>query len=116
VELRVLILMHGKQWGRALTASRILCDIRPEATVGYIHTAFCLHELGRPDEAKSVLLSGPAALLDEPIYHYNLACYECVLGNLESAQAHLETSFALDKKFREFAKMDPDLKALDLHL
>ena len=45
---------------------------------------------------------------------YNLACYECVLGNLESAQAHLETSFALDKKFRSFAKTDPDLKLLNL--
>lgn len=114
LELRVLILMHGRQWGKALAASRKLCDIRPEATVGYIHTAFCLHELGRPDEAKATLLCGPAALLDEPIYHYNLACYECVLGNLESAQAHLETSFSLDKKFRELAKTDPDLKALRL--
>jgi len=114
LELRILILMHAKKWGKALAASRTLCELRPEATVGYIHTAFCLHELGRSSEAKSVLLSGPAALLDEPTYHYNLACYECVLGNLESAQAHLETSFALDKKFRAFAKNDPDLKALNL--
>ncbi|MEI8341589.1 MAG: tetratricopeptide repeat protein [Verrucomicrobiota bacterium] len=114
LELRVLILMHAKKWNKALAASRELCKVRPEVTVGYIHTAFCLHELGRSGDAKSVLLSGPAALLDEPTYHYNLACYECVLGNLESAQAHLETSFALDKKFRSFAKTDPDLKLLNL--
>jgi predicted Zn-dependent protease len=112
LELRILILMHARKWGEALAASRDLCELRPDVTIGYIHAAFCLHELRRSGEAKSVLLSGPAALLDEPTYHYNLACYECVLGNLESALAHLETSFAIDKKFRAFAKTDPDLKAL----
>jgi len=114
LELRILILMHAKKWDEALASSRELCKLRPEATIGYIHAAFCLHELKRSGEAKSVLLSGPAELLDEPTYHYNLACYECALGNLESAQAHLETSISLDKKFRVFAKTDPDLKALKL--
>jgi len=114
LELRILVLIHAKKWDEALEASRKLCELRPEAAIGYIHTAFCLHELNRSGEAKSVLLSGPAALRDEPTYHYNLACYECMLGNLESAQAHLETSFSLDKKFRALAKDDPDLKALKL--
>ena len=112
IELRVLILMHAKKWDKALADSRKLCEVRPGAAIGYIHTAFCLHELGRSSEAKSALLSGPAVLLQEPTYHYNLACYECALGNLESAQAHLETSIALDKKFRDYAKNDPDLKPL----
>ena len=113
LELRILILMQAKKWRAALTASREFCERRPRDTIGFIHTAFCLHELGRSNEAKSVLLSGPAALIDEPTYHYNLACYECVLGNLETAQAHLETSIFLDKNLRHFAKNDPDLKALN---
>jgi predicted Zn-dependent protease len=113
LELRVLILMHAKRWNKALAASRRLAEERPDATVGFVHTAFCLHELGRSAEAKAVLLSGPPKMLDEPVFHYNLACYECVLGNLDSARTHLETSIALDKKFREFAKIDPDLKALN---
>lgn len=113
LELRILILMQAKKWRTALSVSRKLCDCRPMNTIGFIHTAFCLHELGRSNEAKSVLLSGPAELIDEPTYHYNLACYECVLGNLETAQAHLETSIFLDKNLRHFAKHDPDLKALN---
>jgi hypothetical protein len=35
-----------------------------------------------------------------------------VLGNLDEASQHLETSFQMDKKFREIAKYDPDLKAI----
>jgi hypothetical protein len=31
---------------------------------------------------------------------------------LKEASQHLETSFRMDKKFREIAKMDPDLKAV----
>ena len=112
LELRILILMQAQKWRIALKASRELCAIRPKSTSGFIHTAFCLHELGRSNEAKSLLLSGPAALIDEPTYHYNLACYECILGNLESAQAHLETSFLMDKNLKIFAQTDPDLKPL----
>lgn len=112
LEMRLLILMHARRWKEALTAARKLMKLVPDATGGFVHTAFCLHELGRTTEAKAVLLSGPASLAEDATYHYNLACYECALGNIESAQAHLETSFAMDKKFREFAKIDPDLAAL----
>jgi hypothetical protein len=50
----------------------------------------------------------------EPTYHYNLACYEAALGNIEQARAHLNVSFAMDKTLKEFARTDPDLKVLAL--
>lgn len=112
LEMRLLILVQEKRWKPALAAGRRLCKAAPENGAGFIHVAFCLHELGRTDEAKTTLLAGPASLMDEPTYHYNLACYECALGNLESAQAHLETSFGMDAKFRDFAQADPDLLPL----
>jgi tetratricopeptide (TPR) repeat protein len=85
---------------------------RPNEALGFIHAAFCLHELGRTAEAKALLLNGPSALLSEPTYHYNLGCYDAALGNIAEAQAHLRVSFKLDKKFREFARTDPDLKGV----
>jgi len=112
LELRLVILMQARRWNRALEASRNLCQIEPEKTIGYIHAAFCLHELGNTIEARETLLGGPTALHADPTYHYNLACYECRLGNLDLAQAHLDRSFQLDKKFREFARTDPDLEPL----
>ena len=62
--------------------------------------------------AKTSTNSGSATLLDEPVYYYNLACYDTVLGNLEQAKAYLRASFRLDKSFRELAKSDPDLKQI----
>jgi predicted Zn-dependent protease len=112
IELRTVILMQAKRWKSALAAGRDLCRAEPAKTSGFIHTAFCLHELGRTAEARDVLLSGPEALHSEPTYHYNLACYECALGHLDLARMHLEKSFQLDKKMREFALSDPDLAAL----
>jgi predicted Zn-dependent protease len=112
IELRTVILMQAKRWKPALTASRELCRAEPQKTSGFIHAAFCLHELGRTAEARDILLAGPETLHAEPTFHYNLACYECALGHLELARMHLEKSFELDKKFRDFAKVDPDLAAL----
>jgi len=112
VELRAMILMQARRWKPALEASRVLCVLRPDQTGGFIHAAFCLHEMGRTDEARQVLLGGPAALHAEPTFHYNLACYECVLGHLDLARMHLEKSIQLDKKYRDFARSDPDLAAL----
>ena len=112
VELRTVILMQAKRWKPALTASRELCRAEPKKTSGFIHAAFCLHELGRTADARDVLLTGPDTLHAEPTFHYNLACYECALGHLELARMHLEKSIELDKKFRDFAKVDPDLAAL----
>jgi predicted Zn-dependent protease len=112
LRMRVDILLRKQNWKDALRLSLRFCDANPNQPFGYVHAAFCLHELGRTSEAKQTLLDGPAALLDEPVYYYNLACYDTVLGNLEQAKAYLRASFRLDKSFRELAKSDPDLKQI----
>lgn len=112
LEMRTLILMRLKRWKPALDCSRQLCLAAPGNGAGFVHTAFCLHELGHTEEAKTALLAGESALENEPVFFYNLACYECALGEIQPAREHLERSFALDKKYREFAKADPDLAPL----
>jgi len=112
VEMRLIILMQAKRWKAALATARELTRVAPDKTIGYIHAAFCLHELGKTREARDFVLAGPQALHAEPVFHYNLACYEAVLGNLDAARIHLEKSVQLDKKFRDYAKTDPDLEAL----
>jgi predicted Zn-dependent protease len=112
LRMRVEILLRKQNWQDALPLSLRLCAMNPSQPDGYVHAAFCLHELGRTSDAKQTLLDGPATLLDEPVYYYNLACYDTVLGNLEQAKAYLRASFRLDKSFRELAKRDPDLKQI----
>jgi len=110
LQMRLFVFMRTKRWDEALAICARLRRLFPECATGYIHGAFCLHEMKRTLEAKQLLLTGPTSLLREPTYHYNLGCYDAVLGNLEEAIRHLEASFEMDKTFREIAKHDPDLK------
>lgn len=112
LETRLAVLMQARRYRDALACGRALCETAPEKTFAFIHLAFCLHELGNTSAARELLLSGPPALKAEATYHYNLACYETVLGNFEEARAHLDVSFAMDKKLREHASTDPDLSGL----
>lgn len=111
-QLRVYILMRARRWPDALAACEALRAGHPELSLGYIHGAFCLHELGRTGEAMELLQQGPASLLREPVYFYNLGCYHAVLGNPEEAQNYLQMSFSMDEKFREIARYDPDLESV----
>lgn len=111
-ELRLHILMHGKRWDEALVAAEELLRISPQAVPGYIHGAFALHELGRTAQARDLLLKGPPLLRQNPTFHYNIGCYEAVLGNRESALQSLQESFALDETYRDFAQRDPDLEGI----
>lgn len=112
LQMRLCACMRIHRWLEALLASEKLCELQPHEAMGYIHAAFCLHELGRTEDARSILLAGPTALRREATYHYNLGCYDAALGNLEAAQTHLQASFKLDGKFRDYAKTDPDLKSV----
>ncbi len=98
--------------GAAGSASAPLCRVAPGSSAGFLHAGFCLHELGKTAEAKRLLLKGPVTLLKEPIYYYNMGCYDALLGNVHAAQMHLQTSFKMDASFRGLAKKDPDLKAV----
>ena len=112
LRMRVEIVLRKRDWTSALRSSLKFCQLYPNDSSGFIHAAFCLHELGRTKEAKQTLLDGPAKLLDEPVYYYNLGCYDAVLGNLDQAKAYLQTCFRLDKSFRDLAKSDPDLERI----
>ena len=112
LEMRVLILINEQKWREALTVSRRLSEVAPEEEGGWVHSAYCLHEMGRTGEAIQALLSAPASLREKAIFHYNYACYSCVLGQIDEARQALFRSFALDKRYRDFARSDHDLQPL----
>lgn len=116
IELGLLCLMGEKRWSEALIAANELCSAAPAEAGGYIHAAYCLHEMNRTAEAVDVLQSGPQALRSKPVYYYNLGCYNARLGQKEHALRFLERSFEMDKSLRRLAKKDPDLASLRSHL
>ena len=104
--------MHLRAWREAVETGLTGCASAPGQPSFFIHTAFCLHEMGRTEEAHLLLLSGPTALRREPLFHYNMGCYLTVLGCLDEAGQHLEEAFRKDGSLKEFARSDRDLKAM----
>lgn len=112
IEIRVLCHMHEQQWVEALKLSQKLCRLQPDEPGGFIHAAFCLHELGRTEEALDLLSRGPSSLRTKPVYYYNLGCYLARLGQEEKALQLLKQSFEMDGDLRRDARRDPDLHNL----
>ncbi|MEM1058908.1 MAG: hypothetical protein AAGK14_06645 [Verrucomicrobiota bacterium] len=109
---RVDVRMRQARWEDAVGLAEALCRVATSEPGAYISRSFCLHCLGRTLEAREKLLEAPHELEKVPTFHYNLACYECTLGNLDAARRRLAKAISLYDGFEEFAGSDPDLKAL----
>jgi predicted Zn-dependent protease len=111
-EMRIIIRLDQQELEEALRLSRALSKFHPDNHAGFIQGAYCLHQLNRTGEAIEHLQSGPETLLDEPVYFYNLACYELALGKTETALTWLRQSIEMNRAFRERALTDSDLVSL----
>ena len=69
--------------------------LAPESPFGWVTRSFALHVLKRTDEALNNLLPATLHFPDEIVIRYNLACYECTLGNMGRAKARLAEAFDL---------------------
>jgi predicted Zn-dependent protease len=116
LEMRIVILLKLHRWKTAAACARKLCRLLPEQPAGFIHLAFCLHELGETAQARDILRKAPATVRKDATCCYNLACYEAVLGELDAARLHLAQSISIDKRFRDFARTDSDLAPLHKEL
>jgi predicted Zn-dependent protease len=112
LELKLQAQMDAKAWNAAADLARVLCVRQPANARYFLHAAYCLHETGDTLAARNQLLSGPKALLEMPMFHYNLACYHWTLGEQERARTHLSRAIAMDESYREAALTDRDLAGI----
>lgn len=116
IEITLLCLMGRNCWSEALALATKLCQQEPAEPGGYIHAAFCLHEMGRTAEAVEVLSRGPVSLRTKPVYYYNMGCYHARLSQFDKSIVYLERAFEMDGDLRQHAKKDPDLDGLRAQL
>ncbi|HEY4414906.1 MAG TPA: tetratricopeptide repeat protein [Verrucomicrobiae bacterium] len=116
--VRYEVLAKKNCWQQCVETAETLVHLAPESHLGWIQRSFALHEMKRTTAALEKLL--PAAQLFPEVItiHYNLACYECVLGNLDRSKAYLTIVFKLAAEqdcvaeWRSQLVEDPDLKSL----
>ncbi len=105
--------MNTTAWDKVIAVAEKLTRSLPAEDKGWVSWAFALRELNRIEEARAVLLEAmPLHGKTCDLLHYNLACYECLLGNLPAAKRHLKTATQKDKHWKEAALEDTDLEAL----
>ncbi|MEO6053186.1 MAG: hypothetical protein ABIP97_04165 [Chthoniobacterales bacterium] len=112
LQLRLLILMHAQRWEQGVPVCELLRRQSPGLSIGYIHGAYCLHVMGKTEEAREILRKGPPSLYHEATYFYNLGCYNAILGDKQEAVQNLQTSFQMNPTFRDEAQNDPDLESI----
>jgi tetratricopeptide (TPR) repeat protein len=112
--IRCEIYIAAKKWESALDIATALAQLDPDDSFGWIHRSYCLHRLERTLEARDNLLGVVESFPISATIRYNLACYECQLGNLAQAKHWLGKAFALGdpKELKLAALNDPDLEPL----
>ncbi len=113
LSVRIEIAMAQSAWGEVIALAPELIGHDSALERPWVAWAYALRELERIGEAQETLLAG-SRLIARPslLVHYNLACYACLLGDLDEARRLLAAIYARDKSWRETARADPDLAAL----
>ena len=112
------LLADEKRWEEAVAVADNQVSMAPQHVAGWIHRSFALHELRRTESARDLLLPAVKLFAKETTIPYNLACYECQLGNLNAARDWLRRTLSRHKSAdgrREqlaMALTDPDLQPL----
>jgi predicted Zn-dependent protease len=109
LEMRCRVFTVAKQWEGLIEASAALIAQQPQKAELYVRHANALFFLGRTAEARSFVLPLINRFPDNAILQYNLACYECQLGNFDDSKFWLIKSIVMNKTLWQFARQDPDL-------
>jgi predicted Zn-dependent protease len=101
-------------WPKALAVARQMVNRYADDVSGWIHQSYALHEMKRTEEARDALSRAVGRFPREGIIPYNLACYECQLGQLSTAKRWLALAERIQGKdvLKKMALTDSDLKPL----
>jgi Flp pilus assembly protein TadD len=116
LEVRFHIWAAAKKWDTAAEIARELVQINPKEVQFWISHAYASRRMpgGGIPQAAEILGKARRLFPKEPLIAYNLACYDCQLGNNTEAEKWLRTAFNLGdaEQLKMMALRDPDLKPL----
>ena len=78
----------------------------------FINGAYAIRRARSLQHALTFLLRGEADHGDDPIFHLNLACYHCQLGDLDTAKPLIQKAIHLHPTIRGMVFDEPDLAPL----
>jgi hypothetical protein len=110
--VRIVIYSALKKWELMQTVAKRMALYDPEEPQWTVSWAYATRRADSIEAARMILINAVERLPNTAIFHYNLACYECQLGDLEAAKARLKRASELEQGFRRIALDDEDLRPL----
>ncbi|MGA2750577.1 MAG: tetratricopeptide repeat protein [Verrucomicrobiota bacterium] len=106
----------ASQWALAAETAATLAETAPDEPGAWTALAYATRRKpgGGIPPAKEILAAAQRRFPSEPLIAYNLACYECQLGNLAQARTWLGKAFELgdSTRLKRQSLQDPDLGPL----
>jgi len=109
-------------WGEALRALeryeeavpplRRVSEAEPETIHVWLALGWCYKRTGHLELAISALESALQADPNEPLLHYNLACYQSLAGDKNASLGHLAQALAMDSHYRTLIDEESDFDSL----
>lgn len=115
LEVRCRIYLTLKRWELFQTVAVRLYTHDPDNVQSVVWLALANRRMGATEAAKALLLGVLNAMETTPedaALHYELACCECLLGEIENAKVRLQHACKLDATFRAAALDEEDLRAV----
>ena len=108
-----IAIYHGLgRWELMAEIAKRLVEFQPDDVQWIISLAYATRRANSIDAAKEILLSAESKFPKEALIKYNLACYFCQEGDLQTARDYLKRAFEIDSSRRITALDDPDLQPL----
>jgi predicted Zn-dependent protease len=106
----------AKDWGYAADVADAMVDVIRDSPGVWLSLAYAVRRKpgGGIEKAREILTKGDRMFPNQAMFAYNLACYECQLGNMDVARDWLDKAMARAdaKQIRDLALKDADLEPL----
>jgi len=112
LQMRLAVYFDAKDWPAAECVAKEITLREPNDPGHFVNLAFATRRAKSIEEANAILLNAIEHFPNVSIIHYNLGCYACISGDLETAKDRLVKSISLDPAYLDTAKSDEDLVAL----
>jgi tetratricopeptide (TPR) repeat protein len=108
-----IAIYHGlKKWEAMRQIAKRLADFEPNDVQWIVSHAYATRRAESIEAAREILLNAEKRFPTEAIIKYNLACYFCQIGDVETAKSYLKKTFEIDSRWGTHALEDEDLELL----
>jgi tetratricopeptide (TPR) repeat protein len=104
---------HGlKKWELMQAVAKKLTKHDAANAQLWILWAYATRRAESIEAARDILLEALTHHPEVAVFHFNLACYECQLGNMDVARGYVTKTFKIEPGYKLLALEDDDLKPL----